>query len=295
MTIDVSSARPSRRRFVFNRLNEAIKGLDDRVVLTALFVTLFFLNYAANLIDALANISAVEIDLDHSRTITGAEILGFVAIAVVLKDLKADRVLRWWDFVALIGIAITSLYPSPLSRSIAMTCLGLLFILRSDKRIASLGQLCIGLVWIDFWGPLVLSSIKDWLLPVETAFAYLPLSLFGSFSLHGIIIENVSGWGIKIIEACSAFHNTITTTFIWLSLIKIQRLDFQLKHFGILAVGVTIVILLNTARIGIMAVSKEHYLFWHMGPGLWVVKIAMLGAVLGLFYFGLRPEQKRIA
>jgi hypothetical protein len=288
-----SPARPSVQRLLFIQLHEATKRLDDRLVLTVLFVVLFFLNYAANLVDAFANISALENDLAHSRTITGAEILGFVAIAVVLKDLKTERLLRWWDFLAIIGIALASLYPSSVSRAIAMTCLGLLFIPRSDKRIASLGQLCMGLVWIDFWGPLVLSSIKEWLLPIETAFAYLPLSFFGSFSLHGIIIANGNGFAIKIIEPCSAFHNTITTAFIWLSLIKIQRLEFQFKHFVILAIGLTFVVLLNTARIGIMAVSESEYLYWHMGPGLWIVKVVMLGTVLGLFYFGLRPVQHR--
>ena len=295
MTIDVSPTRPSGREVVVTHLNAAFKHLNDRVVLTAVFVTLFFLNYAGNLIDALTNISAVENVLTHSRTITGAEILGFVAIAVILKDLKTDRVLRWWDFVAIIGVTIASFYPSPLSHAIAMTCLGLLFVVGSDKRIASLGQLCIGLVWIDFWGALVLTLISQWLLPLETAFAYLPLTVFGSFSLDGVTITNGSGFALKIIEPCSAFHNTITTAFIWLSLIKIQKLDFHFKHFLILAISVTIVVLLNTARIGVLAVSMSQYVFWHMGPGLWIVKIVMLSAVLGIFYFGLRPPQMHMA
>jgi hypothetical protein len=210
-------------------------------------------------------------------------------------DLRTDRVLRWWDFVAIIGVLVASFYPSPLSRAIAMTCLGLLFVVRSDKRIVSLGQLCIGLVWINFWGALILSLIGLWLLPIESRFAYLAVSLFGPFSLDGLIISNGSGFAIRVIEPCSAFHNTITTAFIWLSLIKIQKLDFHFKHFVVLGVGLTVVILLNTARIGIMAVSKSQYVFWHMGSGLWIVKIVMLSTVLGLFYFGLRPLQRRTA
>lgn len=287
MTIDVSPTKPSVR--------DAIKHLTDRVVLTVLFVTLFFFNYATNLLDAFANIFAVENELAHSRTASGAELLGFVAIAVILKDLNSDRVLRRWDFVAVIGIAIASIYPSPLYRAMAMTCLGLLFIAHSDKRLASLGQLCIGLAWINFWGAIVLSLIAQWLLPIETVFAYLPLSLSGSFSLNGLIISNDSGFALMVAEPCSAFHNTITAAFIWLSLIKIQRLDFQLKHFVILAIGVAAVVLLNTARIGIMAVSESQYVFWHMGPGLWIVKIVMLSTVLSVFYFGLRPVQQRMA
>jgi hypothetical protein len=295
MMIEVTPIRPSARRFVFSQLSDGIKFLDDRTALAALFVTLFFLNYAGNFIDALTNLSAVDNDLTHSRTITGAEVFGFFAIAVVLKDLNRDRVLRWWDFVAIIGVTIASIYPSPLSRAIAMTGLGFLLGARSDKRLASLGQLCIGLVWIDFWGALVLSLIGPWLLPIESKFAYLAVSPFGAFSLDGLIISNGNGFAIKIIEPCSAFHNTITTAFIWLSLIRIQRLEFHLKYFSVLAMGLAIVVLLNTARIGVMAVSKNEYLFWHMGSGLWIVKFVMLGAVLGLFYFGLRPPQTRTA
>ena len=158
MTVHVAPTRPSVREFVVTHLYDAINHLNDRVVLTVVFVALFSLNYAGSLIDAVANISAVENDLTHSRTASGAAIFGFVAVAVVLTDLKSDRVLRWWDFLAALGIAIVSFYPSQVSRAIAMTGLGLLFIVRSDKRIASLGQLCIGLVWIDYWGSLVLSS-----------------------------------------------------------------------------------------------------------------------------------------
>jgi hypothetical protein len=46
------------------------------------------------------------------------------------------------------------------------------------------------------------------------------------------------------------------------------------------------------SRLGLMVDSDSQYLFWHMGPGLWIVKIVMLAAVLGLLYLGLRPVQK---
>ena len=78
-----------------------------------------------------------------------------------------------------------------------MTCLGLLLIARNDKRLASLGQLCIGLAGIDIWGPLALRFIEHWLLPIATALAYLPLSLFGTFSVVGNTISNGNGSVLK--------------------------------------------------------------------------------------------------
>src|SRR5690349_8169017 len=134
MTIQVTPAwQPSGSRLL-SQLHESIKHLDDRVVLTVVFVMLFLLNYAGNFFDPPTNISAFDNVPTHARTISGAEVLSFVAIAVVLKDLSTGRMLRWWDFDAIIGITVASIYPSPLSRAIAMTYPGILFIARSDKR-----------------------------------------------------------------------------------------------------------------------------------------------------------------
>jgi hypothetical protein len=292
MTTVVSPARPSVRRMLSIAPRDALTFLSDRVVLAVIFVVLFCLNYAPHLFDAFTNIVAVDIDLDHSRTISSAEFLGFAAIAVILRDLQADRVLRRGDFVAIAGIAVASLYPSPAVRAIAMTCLGLLFVARSDKRIASLGQLCIGIVWIDYWGPLVLDLIKPWLLPIEALFAFLPLWLFGSFSLDGTVIANGTGYAIQVFEPCSAFHNTITTAFIWLSLMKIMKMDFHLRQYCYLVLALAVVVLLNTARISILAISENQYLFWHMGAGLWIVKLTMLTTILGLFYLSVDTAQR---
>jgi hypothetical protein len=266
--------------------------ITDRVVLAAVFIALFYLIYAPHLFDALPKIFAVDDDLNHSRTVSSAQILGFVAIAVIIfRDLKADRVLRRWHFVVIAGVMVASLYPSAAIRAIAVTCLGLLFVARSDQRIASLGQLCIGLVWIDYWGPLVLDLIKPWLMPIEAEFAFLPLSLFGSFSLDGNMITNSTGYAIQVFEPCSAFHNTITSAFIWLSLMKIMKVDFHLRQYCFLALALTVVVLLNTARISILAVSEDQYLFWHMGPGLWIVKLTMLTTILGLFYLSVEAQR----
>jgi hypothetical protein len=292
MTNHASPMRPLGRGFVLAHPSDAISHLSDRVVLIVVFVALFLLNYAGNVIEAVTNISSVDNDLAHSRTASGAQVLGFVAVAIVLADLKSDRVLRWWDYLAVFCITLVSVYPSPTLRAIAMTCVGLLFVVRADKRLASFGQLCIGLVWIDFWGSLALSLISSWLLPVETALAYLPLSFLGKFSLQGITISSGNDFTLMVGEPCSAFHNTIITTFIWLSLIKIQRLSFRLEYFKVLMIGLATIIALNTIRICLMSFSDNQYLFWHMGPGLWIVKIVMLTTVLVLFYFGLRPNNQ---
>ena len=289
MAIDAFVTRPSSLRGIFVKLRDAIEQPTDRTVLAALFASLFFLNYVAQLFDLAAGERLI---FSSSRTISGAQLIGFVAIAVVLKDLAADRVLRWWDFATIAGIAILLIHPWRSNAALAVSVLGLMFIGRGDKRLKSLAQLCLGLAWIDLWGPLVMGLIGQWLLPIETELAHIPLSLFGSFSVVGNVILGENGHDIAILEPCSAFRNTINMAFIWLAMMKILRLDFHVWNFLILVLGLIVVVLINTARIGLMAFSFDQYVFWHLGPGLSIVKFTMLTIVLGLFYFGLRAKPR---
>jgi hypothetical protein len=289
MAIDAFVRRPSSLHGIFVKLRDAIEQPTDRTVLAALFASLFFLNYVAHLFDLAAGERLI---FSSSRTVSGAELIGFVAIAVVLKDLAADRVLRWWDFATIAGIAIFLIHPWRSNAALAVSLLGLMFIGRGDKRLKSLGQLCLGLAWIDLWGPVVMGLIGQWLLPIETELAHIPLWLFGSFSVVGNVIFGQNGHDILVLEPCSAFRNTINMAFIWLAMMKILRLDFHLWNFLILVLGLIVVVLINTARIGLMAFSFDQYVFWHLGPGLSIVKFTMLTIVLGLFYFGLRAKPR---
>jgi hypothetical protein len=76
---------------------------------------------------------------------------------------------------------------------------------------------------------------------------------------------------------------------------KIKKLDFHLQHFCILAIALAATVLLNTARICVMAISYSQYMFWHLGFGLVIIKVMMLSIVFGLFLFGLRNPRRRAA
>ena len=164
MTTEAARAASVRS---LGRICAIIKEPSDRDVLAAFFATLFLQVYLwRTFIDG------------HSEVSLGtAELIGFAAIASMLQRLNSDRILRSWDYVviALGGVAIV--HPWSRVGPLVLTVLGLLFIFRSDRRRASLGQLCLGLAWIGLWGPLVFRLIEPWFLPMETALGYLPLSI----------------------------------------------------------------------------------------------------------------------
>jgi hypothetical protein len=222
--------------------------------------------------------------------IGAAELIGFAAIASMLQRLNSDRILRSWDYIAIAVGGIAIVHPWSRVGAVVLTVLGLLFIFQSDRRRASIGQLCLGLAWLDLWGPLVFRVIEPWFLPMETAVGYLPLSMFGSFSLVGNAILSDAGHGVVVNPACSVFANTIRTTFIWLAMVKVQGTEFRSWHFRVLALSLVTVFLLNTSRLGLMAYSYNGYLFWHESYGASIMSWTMLATVIGLFCFGLRRE-----
>src|SRR5262245_12840689 len=140
MTIDVVRTRPSRLPTIFDKVRGVVEQPTDRVILIALFASLFCLNYGAQLFSLAAGERLI---FPTSRTVGAAEIIGFFAIAVVLKDLKTDAVLRRLDLAIILAVAIALVHPWRSIGALAITGLGALFVCRSDKRLASLGQLCL--------------------------------------------------------------------------------------------------------------------------------------------------------
>lgn len=231
-----------------------------------------------------------DIPVNESHHLASAtQLLGLMAIASLVRDVNSDCLLRQWDFRALIIAAIALAIPTHFAGAVGATVIGAFFVPRKDFRLSSIGQLCLGLAWIDCWGPLAFKLVEEWLLPLETALAFVPLSVLTPDTLDGTVISNGAGHDIRIVEGCSAFHNTISTTFIWLCLLKIQRLHIGRRQITVLALAVLSVVLLNTARIGLLAISEPLFEYWHEGFGFYIAKITMLGTVLTIFYFGMSP------
>ena len=126
---------------LLERIRAIIKEPSDRNILAAFFAALFLQVYLPRAFIAPAGIS-----------LGAAELIGFAAIASMLQRLNSDRILRSWDYVAIVFGGVAIVHPWSRVGAVVLTVLGLLFIFRSDRRRASIGQLCLGLAWLDLWG-----------------------------------------------------------------------------------------------------------------------------------------------
>ncbi len=257
------------------RFLDAIGKPSDRLLLTAFFFSVFCLDYLPR-------------GFSTGASFPTPEFIGFVAIAIVLKRLGTEPVLRRWDYLALFIASGAVIHPWRHMGGLALTGVGLLFCLRRDNRLAALGQLSLALACLDIWGQMALTAIEAKILPIETALAYVPLSfLNSSFSLHGNEISHPDGRGAVVAASCSAFQNMLAVALLWLSFMKIRNLEFSLRSFGVLAAALVMVALLNTVRIDLCAWSADYFEYWHEGPGVGVLAMTMLALALAIFYLGL--------
>jgi exosortase/archaeosortase family protein len=283
----LTSASPSQPAFrswtqLGARLREAIGNPSDRLLLTALFLSIFCLDYLPRAFST-------------SGSFPVAEFIGFVAIAVVLRRFGAETLLMRWDFRAIAAASVAVIHPWRHMGGLALTGLGLLFCARRDNRLASLGQLSLALACVDIWGQMALAAIEAKLLPIETALAYLPLSYLDSFTLHGNTISHPDGHSVIVEGGCSAFSNLVIAALLWLSFMKIRNLQFRSRHFGVLAAGLLAIVIVNAVRIDLCAWSPDYFQFWHEGPGVGILSWIMLILSLVIFYLGLAGDGEQAA
>jgi hypothetical protein len=247
----------------------------DRMILGAFVTSVFAVDYLTRLLDPT--------DGSFVSTFHAAEFFGFATMAFLLLKLGPKPLLRASD-LALISVAALFLLRSwRFGGAMALTVVGGSITTRQDRDLASFGQLCLGLAWIDLWGKLTLSFIAPWILPAETALSFYFLPLFGSFTMVGNSIGNGADHSIAVYLGCSAFANTVSTAFIWLCLVKLAESEFCRRHYLGLAASLACVVLINIGRIALMAYSAEQYVFWHDGAGASIVSIGMLACILGIF------------
>jgi exosortase/archaeosortase family protein len=219
-----------------------------------------------------------------------AEALALVALFLVINRMKNDALLSRVDLLAIATVGVAFGLPSLEAASIPMATVGIMFLARSDARLASIGQILLALVSYQFLGRLIFDLAAPFVLPLETLAVTTLLSLFGDFGRDGADIIAPNGFTVFIEPPCSAFHNITVATLIWLALIKIERLEFLRSDWWALAAMIAVTVILNTIRIALMAQSEPMLLYWHDGQGVVVVSVVMLASLLGISFLSrVRP------
>ncbi|MGQ0456051.1 MAG: archaeosortase/exosortase family protein [Hyphomicrobium sp.] len=167
---------------------------------------------------------------------------------------------------------------------------------RDDPNIVRAATVLAALSGNGLWGPLFFHTFSDELLKADAALVGTALSFtHPEIVWQGTMIGKPNQHVIVVASACSSFHNISLALLCWVAVAYLVRgrLVRSDVYFG-LAVCLAMLVL-NAARIYLMALSYERYDYWHNGDGAQIFEFASTAVILAISVAGARQGPTRHA
>ncbi len=218
--------------------------------------------------------------------------IGWYAVFSLLREATlADRA-RPWEVVCALGLCVVNVLQAKSTVWVSATAVSLYLwaIHRGDIRIRAAAAVLLALAVNGLWAPLFFQTFSYPILLADAVLVGGALFLFQEGAgWHGSnIIGTISGHRLLIYGPCSSFHNVSLGLLCWVSLTMLARPRWIKNDLSVAALVVMTIILLNTARLYLLALSPDtaSYSYWHGGRGEEFFAWAMTGCVLAICVWG---------
>jgi hypothetical protein len=218
--------------------------------------------------------------------------IGWYAVFSLLREANlADRA-RPWEVACALGLCVVNVLQANPTVWVSATAVGLyLWAMHpGDARIRAAAAVLLALAINGLWAPLFFRAFSYPILLADAVMVGGALSLLqeGAGWLGNNIVGTRSGHRVLIHGPCSSFHNISLGLLCWVSLTMLARPCWVRNDLSVAAVAVMTVILLNTARLYLIALSEDAagYRYWHGGPGEDFFAWAATGCVLAISLWG---------
>jgi hypothetical protein len=250
-------------------------------------VTILFANQVFGVIAALPSSSLATVVSDLG-TIGIFQYMAWYAVFRLLRDSDGEAPAESRDFI--IAVVLCLLVFMPTDRMIWVAADGLaIYLWVFYGRAATLRSAATVLVAMSvqaFWGHVFFHLVAYDLLRAETAVVGTLLRATRSgIDWQDNVISSADGFGIAIYTGCSSFFNLSLAMLCWITLTKLQRPFWRRSDFVVGAVVGGSMILLNLARLYVMALNIDLYYYWHDGPGaeIFAVVASLMILVVSLY------------
>jgi hypothetical protein len=156
-----------------------------------------------------------------------------------------------------------------------------------DRKLRAAGAVLGALSVQEFWGHILFNLVALPLLRAETAIVGTILQAAKAGTVwQDNIITGPSGYGIMVYSGCSSFHNLSLAILCWVTVTKLRRETWRGHDFVIGAAVAGTMILLNVARLYLMAWDIDLYHYWHDGRGADIFAIGASLTILLITLYG---------
>jgi exosortase/archaeosortase family protein len=162
-----------------------------------------------------------------------------------------------------------------------------------DRNLKAAGGVLLALSTQLVWGPIVFQLFTPELLRADAALVGEVLaSLRPDISWQGASFLAPGGHAIALIGGCSSFNNVSTAVLACVAVAMLIRTEWVRRDFATLLIACTVMILLNTLRLCLLAWSGPSHDYWHDGDGAQILGIAQTIAVLLIAWWGAAPWRR---
>jgi hypothetical protein len=190
--------------------------------------------------------------------------------------------------VALVACFAPVLIWTPFVTGTALTAVGLYLWATSsgDSKLKAAAVILVALSVNIYWAPKIFEIVSLPLLRADAAFVAALLSLSVPDVAWSDTIITSAGHSIGLYGPCSSFHNISLGLLCWITVTKLIRSEWMASDL-MFALAITLAVLvLNTARLALMAHGQATFDFWHDGMGGVVFAWFTTATVVGLSLWG---------
>jgi hypothetical protein len=263
------------------------------------FIWASLILFANQLVDSVRDLRSASVgELISDLCVVGVfQYMAWYAIFRLLGASNAVEPARRRDVLIITTVCLLVFLPT--SRMIWVAAAGvavyLLIWSRGDPSMRAAGIVLAALSVQEFWGHILFQLVAMPLLRAETAVVGTMLQLTRVGTVwYDNVITMANGHGIILYPYCSSFHNVSLALLCWVTLTKLRYLNWRGHDFVVAGLAVGAMILLNTARLYLMALDIDSYHFWHDGAGFEIFEVGASLSVILLTLYGSRPVMRPI-
>lgn len=216
--------------------------------------------------------------------------LGWYTVISLLLALPGDQPVSRVDLVVALLVASLNLAPILSSGWLATTVAGTVLLLsshRSESKLRAAATVLLALAINGYWGPKLFHVFGYHILRADAALVGSVLAATQpGMGWQETVIGVPGGHTVLIFSPCSSFHNISLGLLCWISVTKMVRTHWVRGDAAVAAAVCAAMIMFNATRLYLMALSPDHYAYWHGGLGEHMVAWASTLVVLFISVWG---------
>ena len=172
---------------------------------------------------------------------------------------------------------------------LALTGLGAWLLIRDDVESRAAASLVLAIASHQLWGRILFNVVSPELLRLDAAMVGQAVGLVvKGVSWRGDVVTMPGGFAVAVLEGCASFSNVSAAVLAGVAFSRLERPGWVARDAWVGLATASAQVMLNVARLCLIAQSADMYRYWHDGAGAQLYAATASSAAVLIAVFGTR-------